>query len=250
MSWEPVRKTKMFFLQTDPFGKNKPFWFKKPKHFKNLVSKQLYPVASGYSCFGPLGTEISIENVKHFMLTFYEKGSKFSVKDRFKNFKGDFFMGDALNFSKTGLTQPKGFGIKQNSNIKTKKNIKKKIKSKAQTQNQNAGTASISSSNKNRLKWLSNWKRVFSFWRWSPGIFFISSIQKSIPVYYKEYNPAKQKSLSKSTAFLKDSKTRLWKDQITKLSEIEKKEYQKRNSFYILQYLNLENHPFFNGEFA
>lgn len=159
-------------------------------------------------------------------------------------------MGNALNFPKTRLTQPKGFGIKQNSNIKTKKNIKKKIKSKAQTQNKNAGTASISSSNKNRLKWLSNWKRVFSFWRWSPGIFFISSIQKSIPVYYKEYNPAKQKSLSKSTAFLKDSKTRLWKDQITKLSEIEKKEYEKRNSFYILQYLNLENHPFFNGEFT
>lgn len=29
-------------------------------------------------------------------------------------------MGNAFNFSKTKLTQPKGFGIKQNSNIKKK----------------------------------------------------------------------------------------------------------------------------------
>lgn len=79
---------------------------------------------------------------------------------------------------------------------------------------------------------------------------FISSIQKSIPVYYTEYSPVKQKSLSGSTAFLKDSKTRLWKDQTTDLSGIEKKEYEKRNSYYILEYLNLENHSFFNGEFS
>ena len=161
-------------------------------------------------------------------------------------------MGNTLNFTKTRLTKPKGFGIKQNSNIKKKKNIPKKIKSKAkdQTQDQNTRSAWISSSNKDRLKWLNNWKRVFGFWRWTPGMMFISTIQKSIPVYYKEYNPAKQKWLSISTGFLKDSKARLWEDEIIKLSGTEKKEYERRNSYYILQYLNLENHPFFNGEFT
>ncbi len=101
----------------------------------------------------------------------------------------------------------------------------------------------------NRITWLNNWKKVFTIWHWLPGFLFIAEIRKYVPIfipfsYYRFETQApelvKNDSLDNfitSTLFYPTK------------SEVDNKNCQYLNAYYISKSLNFKNNRFFHGKY-